>query len=303
LFVAGAAVTAYLTLWGGHPSNLPTAVASKATLGRLPQPVVPRSGPSFNSELVDEAGLGMDPVGASQGASLIAMDANATRDPATTPAGRGSPEPSEPKATASRSSVPIPVAKERGEGRSRDSSTRHETDVAAATVLPPIAKVDPSDGVDSRPGTSAEPEEIVSRASGSVEEVVEDPLAQSSPPPTQLSAETAMAPAQPTLHRAKIQRGSLIDINEVDSLPTPISRPDPEYPTFSQRMRHEGRVVLNLLIDENGRVIDIDVIDGVPRTRLDQAAIDAARRWIYRPALKDGVAVKVWKTAEFIFRL
>jgi protein TonB len=68
-------------------------------------------------------------------------------------------------------------------------------------------------------------------------------------------------------------------------------------------MRHEGRVVLNLLIDENGRVIDIDVIDGVPRTRLDQAAIDAARRWIYRPALKDGVAVKVWKTAEFIFRL
>jgi len=112
-----------------------------------------------------------------------------------------------------------------------------------------------------------------------------------------------MAPEQPQLHRAKIRRGALIDIDDVDSLPTPITQPNPEYPAVSRRMRHEGRVVLNLLIDENGRVIDVDVISGVPRTRLDQAATEAVRRWTYRPALKDGVAVKVWKTAEFVFRL
>jgi protein TonB len=134
-------------------------------------------------------------------------------------------------------------------------------------------------------------------------ELPADPLARTPPDPAPLSAATALKPEQPELQRAKIRRGALIDIAEVDSEPVPISRPDPEYPTVSRRMRHEGRVVLNLLIDENGRVIDIEVISGVPRTRLDRAASDAARRWTYRPATKDGVAVKVWKTAEFIFKL
>jgi len=284
-----------LTLSGGEPSNTHTAAASKATRSRLPQPVVPRSNPTVSRELVGEPGLALDPFGALPVASLAAFDANATRDPATTPVVHDSPPLSEPEAAGSTASAPPPVAQDRGDNDSRDSTAIHATDVAAAgvtaAVLPPTTEVEPSDVSDSRPGTRSD------------KDVFEDPLTQPPPPPTQLSAETAMAPEQPQLHRAKIRRGALIDIDDVDSLPTPITQPNPEYPAVSRRMRHEGRVVLNLLIDENGRVIDVDVISGVPRTRLDQAATEAVRRWTYRPALKDGVAVKVWKTAEFVFRL
>jgi TonB family protein len=53
--------------------------------------------------------------------------------------------------------------------------------------------------------------------------------------------------------------------------------------------------VVELVIDEKGDVVDATIIKSV-NTSFDNIVIGAARRWKYRPALKDGVAVRYVKT-------
>jgi len=53
--------------------------------------------------------------------------------------------------------------------------------------------------------------------------------------------------------------------------------------------------VVEIVIDEKGDVVDATVIKSV-NTSFDNLVIGAARRWKYRPALKDGVAVRYVKT-------
>jgi protein TonB len=61
-------------------------------------------------------------------------------------------------------------------------------------------------------------------------------------------------------------------------------------------------VVVNVLVDENGRVVDTELIRGVSE-ELDGAAIRAVKGWTYKPAKKDGVKVKVWKPEKVVFKL
>ena len=53
--------------------------------------------------------------------------------------------------------------------------------------------------------------------------------------------------------------------------------------------------VVEIVIDEKGDVADATIIKSV-NTSFDNIVIAAARRWKYRPALKDGVAVRYVKT-------
>jgi TonB family protein len=53
--------------------------------------------------------------------------------------------------------------------------------------------------------------------------------------------------------------------------------------------------VVEVVIDEKGDVVDATIIKSV-NTSFDNIVIGAARRWKYRPALKDGVAVRYVKT-------
>jgi TonB family protein len=53
--------------------------------------------------------------------------------------------------------------------------------------------------------------------------------------------------------------------------------------------------VVELVIDEKGDVVDATIIKSV-NTSFDNIVIGAARKWKYRPALKDGVAVRYVKT-------
>jgi TonB family protein len=53
--------------------------------------------------------------------------------------------------------------------------------------------------------------------------------------------------------------------------------------------------VVEIVIDEKGDVVDATIIKSV-NTSFDNIVVGAARRWKYRPALKDGVAVRYVKT-------
>ena len=83
--------------------------------------------------------------------------------------------------------------------------------------------------------------------------------------------------------------------------PERISFVAPEYPDAARLARVEGKVILEIVVDREGRVTDPAVLRGHPL--FDAAAIAAVRTWRYAPALQGGRPVKVRMTIVIDFRL
>jgi TonB family protein len=69
-----------------------------------------------------------------------------------------------------------------------------------------------------------------------------------------------------------------------------VRRIPPVYPAQARLERLEGNVVLAAAVMEDGTVGDVKVVEGQPL--LAQAAVDAVKRWRYRPFELDGKPVK-----------
>jgi protein TonB len=83
--------------------------------------------------------------------------------------------------------------------------------------------------------------------------------------------------------------------------PRKIQDVTPVYPDLALRAHVEGIVIIEATIDTRGRVIDAKVLRGVPV--LDDAALEAVRKWVYTPTLLDGVPTPVIMTVTVNFRL
>lgn len=81
-----------------------------------------------------------------------------------------------------------------------------------------------------------------------------------------------------------------------------IEKVDPPYPEIAVRAQVEGSVVLDIGIDENGRVTDVQVTRGLP-FGLSEAAADAVRQWRYRPASGPHGPIPSRKTVRILFTL
>jgi protein TonB len=83
--------------------------------------------------------------------------------------------------------------------------------------------------------------------------------------------------------------------------PTKIKNVEPVYPDVAVRANIQGIVILELTIMPAGRVASVKVLRSVPL--LDEAAVAAARQWVYTPTLLDGVPVSVVMTVTVRFNL
>jgi TonB family protein len=81
-----------------------------------------------------------------------------------------------------------------------------------------------------------------------------------------------------------------------------VEKVDPAYPEAAVRAAVEGSVVLDIGIDEDGRVTDAQVTRGLP-FGLSEAAVDAVRQWRYRPARGPGGAIPSRKSVRILFTL
>ena len=84
----------------------------------------------------------------------------------------------------------------------------------------------------------------------------------------------------------------------------PSTRVHPNYPEIARKARLDGSVLLLIVIDKDGRVGEIEVIASPDaRFGFDLAAIDAVKRWRYRPARLGGRPVAVQATVRVEFTL
>ncbi|WP_376691918.1 energy transducer TonB [Wenzhouxiangella sp. EGI_FJ10409] len=68
----------------------------------------------------------------------------------------------------------------------------------------------------------------------------------------------------------------------------PVATVPPPYPREAALNGIEGWVRVSVEIDAHGRVGDVRVLEAEPRGVFDQAAIQAVRRWTWKPAIVDG---------------
>ena len=86
------------------------------------------------------------------------------------------------------------------------------------------------------------------------------------------------------------------------SAPRALFSPDPEFSDEARKAKHQGTVVLWVVVGPDGRTHDIRVQRSLGMG-LDEKAIEAVQRWKFEPAKKDGVAVAVQVAVEVNFRL
>lgn len=114
-------------------------------------------------------------------------------------------------------------------------------------------------------------------------------------PAMQLSA--PITPSQVSTSALNIEVGS-VDINapEIGSFESaspimPIHRVEPRYPYKASQRRIEGYVVIRFNIDEQGRPVDLEVIEAKPKRLFEREAVKALKQWRYQPMLEQGQPV------------
>ena len=79
--------------------------------------------------------------------------------------------------------------------------------------------------------------------------------------------------------------------------------PRPDYPEQARREGREGRVLLRVLIDEQGRSKSAEISESSGSELLDMAAIEGIKRWRFRPARYGNEPVQSWVRIPIEFRL
>jgi protein TonB len=77
----------------------------------------------------------------------------------------------------------------------------------------------------------------------------------------------------------------------------------PNYPEASRRRGEQGVVRVELLVDPNGRVVDVRVLESSGFSTLDAEAVKTVRDWRFRPAQRGGLPVAGSITTAVHFRL
>ena len=89
------------------------------------------------------------------------------------------------------------------------------------------------------------------------------------------------------------------------SLPVVIKSVNPGYTEEAKQRQIEGRVRLESVVNVDGSVTDVKVIESLDDVwGLDKQAVNAAKEWKFKPGMKDGkpVAVRVAINLRFALK-
>lgn len=178
-------------------------------------------------------------------------------------------------------------------------------------------------------GTSPEPPELEDPANFEVTKAPEPPKTPDPPPKQETSSEpmdnqSAPPPEigagvssvdfdMPGFQPSNVEEASdelvgdveasVMTADSVDERPEPVRRVDPELPRRIVDEQIEGRVVVRALIDQNGRVSEVEIIEAKPPDTFEPHVLEAVEQWEFQPASYEGKAVKTWIELPFEFEL
>jgi len=169
--------------------------------------------------------------------------------------------------------------------------------VVQLTLLPSIALK-----ASSKP-ESLNPKHIQKKTSPEPEPIVFEPIPTPQPvaePSSKLVEESQSKPEQPSAleENASLQedKGVLTEAQSIEGIRA-------TYPRVSQRRGEEGTVVLSIEILASGKAEKVEIVKSSGHQRLDAAAVNAATKTSYTPAIQFGRAVDSTLIQPLVFEL
>jgi len=124
------------------------------------------------------------------------------------------------------------------------------------------------------------------------------------PPPKEAAKSVAQSSASPEMAVPAIKAGDEVPLDRVDVAPLILKSVEPSYPPIAQQKQIEGRVAAILLIAESGEVLQVQIVQSAPPNMgFDKAAEKALKKWLFKPAEKDGIPVRVRKPVSINFTI
>jgi TonB family protein len=81
-----------------------------------------------------------------------------------------------------------------------------------------------------------------------------------------------------------------------------LSKVEPEYSEEARKAKYQGVVLLYVEVDPSGKAVNIRVLHSLG-LGLDEKAMEAVKKWRFKPGVKDGRPVTVQAQIEVNFRL
>ena len=121
-------------------------------------------------------------------------------------------------------------------------------------------------------------------------------VASTTPPPAAAAPKPAPTPAEAPAPAAAAPTGETHAAQLVKSTA-------PAYPPEAVRAKKDGWVQVEFTVDANGQVTDAKVANADPPRLFNTAALDAVRRWTFKPRMENGKAVEERMSRRIEFKL
>ena len=213
-------------------------------------------------------------VGAGPEAAGTSTGTGGANEGRTPPSGSSSADTSRPTGTESN--------------RARTTPRREADPGTAAATTPPPASAGPA---------PAEP-------TATPEAEAANPDAPTSAGPMEARAETTAAPTLEAVAPARPDPSPVVEPVRVGgnvAQPRKTWNVQPEYPRLARLRRIQGIVILEVTVDRQGNVSNVSVLRSAEG--LDEAAVEAVRRWRYEPTIVNGRPVSVVLTETVRFQI
>ena len=130
---------------------------------------------------------------------------------------------------------------------------------------------------------------------------------QKTPPPVAKAASAAPAPASTKPVTRQAPASSAKTTEPSTQLPSAdaagLNNKAPVYPMLSRKRKEQGTVWMLLLVSKDGLVTELKLKKTSGFDRLDQAALQAVKKWKFQPALKQGQPIDYWYELPLKFSL
>lgn len=88
-----------------------------------------------------------------------------------------------------------------------------------------------------------------------------------------------------------------------EAIPVYRKNPTPKYPRMARRRGHEGTVVMEVLVNRDGRVEDLRLYESSGYPMLDRSAMDSVKNWLFYPGKRGDKEVDMWVKVPVRFQL
>ena len=111
-----------------------------------------------------------------------------------------------------------------------------------------------------------------------------------------------------TYQKADIDLAVAVDIEKkrpvvIEAVPLYKVNPLPEYPRIARKRGYQGTVVLEVLVDQNGRVGDLRLFTSSGYSILDKKAMASVKGWLFEPGMKGDKKLDMWVRVPVRFEL